>query len=83
MVETKGLIGLAVATDAMLKAANVQVVKRVDIGGGLVTAIVTGDVGSVRAAVEAGAHVAGQVGELIGSHLIANPAEGVVEVLLT
>ena len=83
LVETKGLIGLAAATDAMLKAANVQLVKRVDIGGGLVTAIVTGDVGSVRAAVEAGAHVAEQVGELMGSHLIANPAEGVVEVFLT
>ena len=83
LVETKGLIGLAAATDAMLKAANVQVVQRVDIGGGLVTAIVTGDVGSVRAAVDAGAHVAEQVGELIGSHLIANPAEGVVEVFLT
>ena len=83
LVETKGLIGLAAATDAMLKATNVQLVKRVDIGGGLVTAIVTGDVGSVRAAVEAGAQVAEQVGELIGSHLIANPAEGVVEVFLT
>ena len=82
LVETKGLIGLVAATDAMVKAANVQVVNRVDIGGGLVTAIVTGDVGSVRAAVEAGARVADQVGELVGSHLIANPAEGLVEVFL-
>ena len=79
LVETKGLIGLVAATDAMVKAANVQVVNRIDIGGGLVTAIVTGDVGSVRAAVEAGARVADQVGELVGSHLIANPAEGLVE----
>ena len=81
-VETKGLIGLVAATDAMVKAANVQVVKRIEIGGGLVTAIVSGDVGSVRAAVEAGAHVAGQVGELVSSHVIANPAEGAVEAFL-
>lgn len=83
MVETKGLIGLVTATDAMVKAANVQVVKRIEIGGGLVTAIVSGDVGSVRAAVEAGARVADQVGELVGSHVIANPAEGVVEAFLS
>ena len=74
LVETKGLIGLIAATDAMLKAANVQVVKRIEIGAGLVTVIVSGDVGSVRAAVEAGARVAGQVGELVSSHVIANPA---------
>ena len=82
LVETKGLIGLVAATDAMVKAANVQVVKRIEIGGGLVTAIVSGDVGSVRAAVEAGARVADQVGELVGSHVIASPAEGVVEAFL-
>ena len=82
LVETKGLIGLVAATDAMVKAANVQLVKRIEIGGGLVTAIVSGDVGSVRAAVEAGARVADQVGELVSSHVIANPAEGVVEVFL-
>ena len=67
LVETKGLIALVAATDAMVKAANVQVVKRIDIGGGLVTVVVGGDVGSVRAAVEAGTHVANQVGELVGS----------------
>jgi ethanolamine utilization protein EutM len=83
LVETKGLIGLVAATDAMVKAANVQVVTRIEIGGGLVTAIVSGDVGSVRAAVEAGARVADQVGELVSSHVIANPAEGVVEAFLT
>ena len=82
LVETKGLIGLVAATDAMVKAANVQVVKRVEIGGGLVTAIVSGDVGSVRAAVEAGARVADQVGELVSSHVIPNPAAGVMEVFL-
>jgi ethanolamine utilization protein EutM len=83
LVETKGLIGLVAATDAMVKAANVQIVKRIEIGGGLVTTIVSGDVGSVRAAVEAGAVVADQVGELVGSHVIANPAEGVVEAFLS
>jgi len=83
LIETKGLIGLVAATDAMVKAANVEVVKRIEIGGGLVTAIVSGDVGSVRAAVEAGARVADQVGELVGSHVIANPAEGVVEAFLS
>lgn len=82
LVETKGLIGLVAATDAMVKAANVEVVKRIEIGGGLVTVIVSGDVGSVRAAVEGGARVADQVGALVGSHVIANPAEGVVEAFL-
>jgi ethanolamine utilization protein EutM len=82
LVETKGLVGLLAATDAMAKAANVQIVKRIDIGGGLVTVVVSGDVGSVRAAVEAGAQVAGQVGELVSSHVIANPAAGLVEAFL-
>ena len=82
LVETKGLIGLVAATDAMVKAANVQIVKRIDIGGGLVTVIVNGDVGSVRAAVEAGARVADQVGQLVSSHVIPNPAAGVMEVFL-
>ncbi len=79
LVETKGLVGLIEATDAMAKAANVAVVKRVDIGGGFVTTVVNGDVGSVRAAVEAGANAAQQVGELVSSHIIPRPAEGLVE----
>ncbi len=54
LIETKGLLALVEATDAMVKAASVEIVKRVDIGGGLVTTVVSGDVGSVRAAVEAG-----------------------------
>ena len=82
LVETKGLIALVAATDAMVKAANVHVVKRIGIGGGLVTTIVNGDVGSVRAAVDAGARVAAQMGELVSSHVIPNPAEGVIEVFL-
>ncbi len=83
LVETKGLIGLVEATDAMAKAANVEIVKRVNIGGGLVTTVVRGDVGSVRAAVEAGANAAGQVGELVSSHVIPRPAEGLIEAYLT
>ena len=82
MVETKGLISLVAATDAMVKAANAQVVKRIGIGGGLVTTIVSGDVGSVRAAVEAGVRVATQVGELVNSHVTANPTAGVLEAFL-
>jgi len=80
LVETRGLVGLVEATDAMAKAANVKVEKRVQIGGGLVTTVVSGDVGSVRAAVEAGANAAGQVGELMSSHVIPRPAEGLTEV---
>jgi ethanolamine utilization protein EutM len=81
LIETKGLIGLVEATDAMAKAANVQIVKRVGIGGAYVTTIVQGDVGSVRAAVEAGAQAAQQAGELVGSHVIARPAEGLLDAL--
>jgi ethanolamine utilization protein EutM len=76
LIETKGLLALIEATDAMVKAANVEIVKRVDIGGGLVTTVVSGDVGSVRAAVEAGASAASQVGDLVSSHVIPRPAEG-------
>lgn len=83
LVETKGLIALVEATDAMAKAANVEIVKRVGIGGGLVTTIVKGDVGSVRAAVEAGANAASQVGELVSSHVIPRPAEGLIEAFLS
>jgi len=73
MVETKGWVGLVEATDAMTKAANVEVVKTIQIGGAFVTTIVRGDVGSVRAAVDAGAEAAGRVGELIAAHIIARP----------
>ncbi len=79
LVETRGLLGLIEAADAMAKSASVKIVKRVNIGGGLVTAVVQGDVGSVRAAVEAGANAATQVGELVASHVIPRPAEGLVE----
>lgn len=83
LIETRGLVGLVQATDAMAKAANVQIIKRVGIGGGLVTTVVEGDVGSVRAAVEAGANAATQVGELMGSHVIPRPAEGLLDVFIS
>lgn len=82
LVETKGLVGLIEATDAMAKAANVTIVKRVSIAGGLVTVVVRGDVGSVRAAVEAGVQAAQQVGEVIASHVIPRPSEGLVNAYL-
>ncbi|MDR1957886.1 MAG: BMC domain-containing protein [Planctomycetaceae bacterium] len=82
LVETKGLVALVEATDAMAKAANVEIIKRIQIGGGLVTTVVKGDVGSVRAAVEAGANAASQVGELVGSHIIPRPADGIVDAYL-
>jgi ethanolamine utilization protein EutM len=79
LIETRGLLPLIEATDAMAKAASVDIVKRVDIGGAYVTTIVRGDVGSVRAAVEAGAAAASQVGELVSSHVMPRPAEGLAE----
>jgi len=75
-VETMGYTGLVEATDAMCKAANVDLVKSVQIGGGLVTTIVRGDVGSVKAAVDAGAEAANRVGELLCAHVIARPHDG-------
>jgi ethanolamine utilization protein EutM len=75
MIETKGYVGLVEASDAMCKAANVELIKRIEIGGGYVTTLVKGDVGSVKAAVEAGAAAAGKVGELVGSHVIPAPHE--------
>ncbi|MCH6257449.1 BMC domain-containing protein [Puniceicoccaceae bacterium K14] len=72
-IETKGFVGSVEASDAMTKAAGVELVKQVQIGAGFVTVIVTGDVGSVKAAVEAGAEAASRVGELISSNVIARP----------
>ena len=82
MVETMGYTGLVEASDAMCKAANVELVKSVQIGGGLVTTIVRGDVGSVKAAVDAGAEAANRVGELVSAHVIARPHEGLKGVYL-
>ena len=73
LVETKGYVGSVEASDAMVKAANVSLVRQIQIGGGFVTVVVKGDVGSVKAAVEAGSEAAKRVGELVCSHLIARP----------
>jgi len=78
-IETRGQTPLVEATDAMLKAANVELVKTVPIGGAYVTSVVCGDVGSVKAAVDAGADAAARVGELISAHVIARPHEGLLE----
>ena len=79
MIETRGHTGIVEATDAMLKAASVDLVKAIPIGGAYVTVMVRGDVGSVKAAVDAGADAAGRVGELISAHVIARPHEQLVE----
>lgn len=81
MVETKGLIALIEASDAMMKAANVTLVGWQKIGSGLVTAFVVGDVAAVKAAVDAGAAAAGRVGEVIGVQVIPRPHEDVGTVL--
>lgn len=73
LVETRGYVGSVEASDAMVKAAAVTLVRQTQIGGGLVTVIVKGDVGSVKAAVEAGAEAAKRVGELVCSHVIPRP----------
>ena len=73
MVETKGLVGSIEAADAMVKAANVSLIGKVHVGGGLVTVMVRGDVGAVKAATDAGAAAAEKVGELISVHVIARP----------
>ena len=73
MIETQGLIGAIEAADAMVKSANVQLVGKEQVGGGLVTVMVRGDVGAVKAATDAGAAAAEKVGELISVHVIARP----------
>jgi len=82
LIETKGLVATIAATDAMCKAANVTLAGQVQIGGAYITTFVRGDVGSVRAAVDAGANAASQNGELITAHVIARPEEAVMETFL-
>ena len=79
LIETRGYVGLVEASDAMVKAANVQLIKSIPIGGALITTIVQGDVGSVKAAVEAGKEAANRVGNLVASHVIARPATELVK----
>lgn len=81
MVETKGLVGSIEAADAMVKAANVRLIGKVLVGGGLVTVMVRGDVGAVKAAVDAGASAAKRVGELVSVHVIPRPHNDVESIL--
>ena len=81
MIETKGLIGSIEAADAMVKAANVTLVGKEHIGGGLVTVMVRGDVGAVKAATDAGAAAAQRVGELVSVHVIPRPHTEVESIL--
>ena len=81
MVETKGLVGAIEAADAMVKAANVTLVGYEKIGSGLVTVMVRGDVGAVKAATDAGAAAAQRVGELVSVHVIPRPHAEVETIL--
>jgi hypothetical protein len=80
MVETRGLVGMIEAADAMCKTANVVFVGWQKVDAGLVTAIVRGDVGSVKAATDAGAAAARKVGELVGVHVIPRPVDGLEDI---
>lgn len=73
LIETRGLVSLLEASDAMLKAANVQLIGWDKVGSGMVTGFVSGDVAAVKAAVDAGAEAAGRVGEVISTHVIPRP----------
>ena len=73
MIETKGFVAALAAADAMVKAANVTITQREEVGDGLVSVVISGDVGAVKAATEAGAETANQVGELVSVHVIPRP----------
>ena len=83
MIETKGLIGAIEAADAMVKAANVKLIGKVHVGGGLVSVMVRGDVGAVKSATDAGAAAASRVGELLSVHVIPRPHDDVEFILPT
>ena len=83
MIETRGLVGSIEAADAMVKAANVTLIGKVHVGGGLVTVMVRGEVGAVKAAVDAGAAAAERVGHLVSTHVIPRPHEEVNAILPT
>ena len=81
MIETKGLVASIEAADAMVKAANVTLIGKVHVGGGLVTVMVRGDVGAVKAATEVGGAAASRLGELVAVHVIPRPHEEVEYIL--
>lgn len=81
IIETRGLTALIEATDAMLKAANVEVLGSEKIGSGFVSVMVQGEIGAVKAAVEAGAESAGRLGEIVAVHVIPRPSADVKKIL--
>ena len=82
-VETKGFVSNVEAADAMSKAANVEIVRQIEIGGGYVTIIIKGDVGAVKAAVDAGAEAAKGLGELVSVHVIPRPTDGLMDIFFS
>ncbi|HML37610.1 MAG TPA: BMC domain-containing protein [Bacillota bacterium] len=81
-IETKGFVANVEAADAMSKAANVEIVRQIEIGGGYVTVIIKGDVGAVKAAVDAGAEAAQRIGDLVSVHVIPRPTEELLGIFL-
>ena len=81
LIETRGLVAAIEAADAMVKAANVELVGKEQVGGGLVTVIVRGDVGAVKAATDAGATAAGRLGEVVSVHVIPRPHQDLAALL--
>lgn len=80
-IETKGFVAAVEAADAMVKAANVELITQKSIGGGYVTVIIEGDVGAVKAAIDAGTAAAQRVGEVVSSHVIARPDQSLEEII--
>ena len=81
-LETKGLVAAIEAADAMVKAANVQLLRKENVGAGLVTVVVQGDVGAVKAAVDAGAAAAKRIGEVVSVHVIPRPHDDIAKMFL-
>lgn len=81
-IETKGFVGSIEAADAMIKAANVEIVGQYKIGGGYITVIIKGDVGAVKSAIDAGVEAVEKVGDIISFHVIPRPNEGLLEMFL-
>jgi ethanolamine utilization protein EutM len=81
LVETMGLVAATEAADAMVKAANVHLVSRQQVGGGLITILVTGDVGAVQAAVDAGRAAAETIGKVVSAHVIPRPHDEIPDIL--
>lgn len=81
-IETKGLVATLEAADAMVKAANVNILGKVEIGGGYVTVVAEGDVGAVKAGVDAGTAAAQRAGEVVSSHVIPRPSKGLLDMFI-